>query len=152
MANTFHQIYVHIVFSVKSRNTLLAKEHKDELHKYITGLVQNKKCKMIAVNSVTDHIHILVGLHPAISVSDLVKSIKIAANKLITDKQWYRIKFWWQDGFGAFSVSRSQIDKVYNYIMNQEEHHRHKTFQEEYVEFLDKYGVEYNKEYLFDIE
>ena len=152
MANTFTQIYIQIVFSVKNRHSLIPKNKKEELHKYITGVVQNKKCKMLAVNSVSDHIHIFVGLHPSICVSDLVKGIKISSNEKITEKKWIKTKFEWQDGFGAFSYSKSQVDSVCKYIMNQEEHHKKVSFKEEYINFLEKFGIDYNPKYVFDIE
>ena len=151
MANTFTQIYVQIVFSVKNRQALIPKNKKEELHKYITGVVQNKKCKMIAINSMPDHIHIFIGIHPKISISDLVKDIKISSNKKIKEKRWIKSKFEWQKGFGAFSYSRSQIDSVYKYIINQEEHHKKVTFKEEYVKFLEKFEINYNLKYIFDI-
>ncbi|MCF6269067.1 MAG: IS200/IS605 family transposase [Melioribacteraceae bacterium] len=152
MANTYHQVYIHLVFSVKSRSNLIPKEKKNELHKYITGVVQNKKCKIIAINSMPDHIHIFIGLHPTIAISNLVKEIKIASTDLVKRKRWSKIKFNWQDGFGVFSHSHSQIDKVYKYIMNQEDHHKKRTFKDEYKDFMKKYGVEYDEKYLFDIE
>jgi len=152
MANTYSQIYIQIVFSVQNRQSLIPKEKKEYLHKYITGIVQNNKCKMIAVNSVADHIHIFIGLHPSICISDLVKDIKVATNEMIKEEKWIRTKFKWQDGFGAFSYSKSQIDSVCKYIMKQEEHHKKVTFKEEYIEFLEKFGVEYNPKYVFDIK
>ena len=152
MANTFHQIYIQIVFSVKHKQNLIPNGKKEELHKYITGVVQEKKCKMITVNSVPDHIHIFIGLHPAVSISDLVKDIKLSTNALINNSKWLRQKFSWQDGFGAFSYSKSHIDNVCKYIMNQEEHHKKKTFKEEYIEFLEEHGIEYNPKYVFDID
>ncbi len=151
MANTFHQLYIQIVFSVKKRESLIPKKHKVNIHKYITGIVKNNKCKMIAINSVEDHIHIFVGIHPTISVSNLVKDIKVSSTEFIKDKRWNKIKFNWQDGYGAFSYSRSHIDKVVKYIKNQEIHHHKKSFAEEYKEFMEKFGVEYDKKYLLDI-
>lgn len=151
MANTFTQIYIQIVFSVRKRQSLIPKSKKEELHKYITGIVQNKKCKMIAINSVPDHIHIFIGLHPSICISDLVKEIKISTNSMIKENKWTKQKFEWQDGFGAFSYSKSHIDSVYKYIMNQEKHHKKVTFKEEYINFLEKFEIEYNPKYVFDI-
>lgn len=152
MANTFHQVFVQIVFFVKHREYLIPQNKKEELHKYITGIVENKNCKMIAVNSMPDHLHFLVGLIPSLSISDLVKDIKIATNRLINNNKWVKGKFQRQDGFGAFSYSKSQIDLVASYILNQEKHHKKKTFKEEYLEMLDKFGVEYNSDYVFDIK
>ncbi len=152
MANTYTQIYIQIVFSVKNRRALIPKNKKEDLHKYITGIVQNKKCKMIAVNSIPDHIHIFIGLHPAICISDLVKDIKVATNEKIKNEKWIKSKFEWQNGFGAFSYSKSHIDSVCKYIANQEEHHKRVSFNEEYINFLKKFEIEYNPKYVFDIE
>ena len=152
MANSYSQIYVQIIFSVKNRESFIPQNKKEELHKYITGIVENKNCKMLAINSVSDHIHIFVGLHPSSSISDLVKSIKIASNDKMNDEKWVRNKFAWQGGFGAFSYERSQIDSVCKYIQNQEKHHKHQSFREEYIHFLEKFDVEYNPKYVFDIE
>ncbi len=151
MANTFHQLYVQIVFSVKRRESLIPKKHKENIHKYITGIVKNNKCKMIAINSVEDHIHIFVGIHPAISVSNLIKAIKTSTTELIKDKKWTKYKFNWQDGYGAFSYSRSHIDRVVKYIKNQEIHHQKQSFAEEYKYFMKKFGIEYDEKYLLDI-
>lgn len=151
MANTFHQLYVQIVFSVKKREALIPKNHKEDIHKYISGIVNNKKCKMIAINSADDHIHIFVGINPAISISNLVKDIKTSTTELIKDKRWSKFKFNWQDGYGAFSYSHSHIDKVVKYIKNQELHHHKQSFSEEYKEFMTKYEVEYDEKYLLDI-
>ena len=151
MANTFHQLYVQIVFSVKNRESLIPIKHKEDIHKYITGIVKNDKCKMIAINSVEDHIHIFIGIHPTISVSNLVKDIKTSTTEFIKDKRWNKIKFNWQDGYGAFSYSRSHIDNVVKYIKNQELHHHKQTFAEEYKEFMEKFDVEYDEKYLLDI-
>ena len=150
MPNTCTQLYIQMVFAVKFRENLIPQQHKEEIHKYITGIVQKKQNKMLAINCMPDHIHIFVGLHPAISISELVKSIKIASGDLIRDKKWVKKKFLWQDGFGAFSYSHSDIDKVIKYILNQEEHHRKKTFKEEYLEFLQQFEVEYDDKYLFE--
>jgi REP element-mobilizing transposase RayT len=152
MANTYHQIYVQIVFSVKNRENIIPSSKKDELHKYITGIVKNKNCKLIAINSMHDHIHIFVGLHPTTQISELVKEIKKSSTEFIKTNNWIKTKFNWQDGYGAFSYGHSQIEQVYKYIMNQEEHHKKKTFKEEYVEFLKKFGVDYNEKYVLDIE
>lgn len=151
MANTFHQLYVQIVFSVKRRESLIPTNHKEEIHKYITGIVKNNKCKMIAINSINDHIHIFVGIHPTISISNLVKDIKTSTTELIKDKKWSKTKFNWQDGYGAFSYSRSHIDKVVKYIKIQEMHHLKISFADEYKGFMKKFGVEYDEKYLLDI-
>lgn len=152
MANTFHQVYVQIVFSVKNRENLILPSKKEELHKYITGIIKNKNCKPIAINSMPDHIHIFIGLHPATQISELVKEIKKSTTEFIKTNMWFKTKFNWQTGYGVFSYSHSQIDRVFKYIMNQEEHHKKKTFKEEYKTFMNKYGVEYDEKYLFDID
>lgn len=140
MANTFTQIYVHIVFAVQGRLNLIQKTHKSELYKYITGIIQNKKQKLIAINGMPDHVHIFVGMKPDIAISDLVKEVKRCSTNFINDeKKWFRGKFHWQEGFGAFSYSRSHIDSVVKYIQNQETHHRRRTFKEEYIGLLRKF-------------
>lgn len=149
MANTYSQLYVHIVFAVKGRQNLISKKWKDEVYKYITGIVTNKGQKLIAINGVSDHIHILVGLKPDKSLSDLVRDIKANSSKFINDKKWINGKFEWQTGFGAFSYSHSQLTNVINYIRNQEEHHKVKTFRDEYIEFLKLFNVDFKSEYLF---
>lgn len=149
MANTYSQLYVHIVFAVKGRQNLISKKRKDEIYKYITGIVTNKGQKLIAINGVSDHIHILVGLKPDKSLSDLVRDIKANSSKFINDKKWINGKFEWQTGFGAFSYSHSQLTNVINYIRNQEEHHKVKTFKDEYIEFLKLFDVDFKSEYLF---
>ena len=150
MANTYTQIYVQIVFAVKGRQNLIKKNHKDELYKYITGIVRNKNQKLISINGMSDHIHILIGLKPDIALSDLVRDIKANSSKFINKKNWFMGKFNWQEGFGAFSYSRSQLNRVIKYIENQEKHHKKKSFKEEYLELLQKFGVEYKDKYLFD--
>ncbi|MDN3675463.1 IS200/IS605 family transposase [Flavobacterium branchiarum] len=149
MANTYSQLYVHIVFAVKGRQNLISKKRKDEIYKYITVIVTNKGQKLIAINGVSDHIHILVGLKPDKSLSDLVRDIKANSSKFINDKKWINGKFEWQTGFGAFSYSHSQLTNVINYIRNQEEHHKVKTFKDEYIEFLKLFDVDFKSEYLF---
>jgi REP element-mobilizing transposase RayT len=149
MANTYTQIYIHVVFAVQGRQNLIPKEHKEELHKYITGIVQNKKQKLIAINSMPDHIHLFIGMKPSIALSDLVRDIKANSSNFINEKKWVRGRFNWQEGFGAFSYGHSQIDVVVKYIQNQEEHHAKKTFKDEYLEMLKKFNVEYDERYLF---
>ena len=149
MANTYTQIYLHVVFAVEGRQSLIALEHNDELQKYITGIVTAQKHKLIAINNVPDHLHMLIGLRPDAALSDLVRDVKAGASKLINDKHWVMGRFSWQEGFGAFSYSRSQIGSVVRYIQNQQKHHAKKTFREEYVELLEKFGVEYDQKYIF---
>jgi REP element-mobilizing transposase RayT len=150
MPNTYSQIYIQIVFAVKGRENLISKFHREELHKYITGIIQNREQKMLAVFCMPDHVHVLVGLKSSISISDLVRDVKAGSSKFINDSKWIKGKFNWQEGFGAFSYSRSQIDTVIKYILNQEEHHKKKTFKEEYFNFLKKFEIEYNEKYLFE--
>jgi len=150
MPNTYSQIYIQIVFAVKGKQNLIQNDHREELHKYITGIVQNRGQKMLAIFCMPDHTHIFIGLQPSIAISDLVRDIKAGSSKFINDNKWMRGKFNWQEGFGAFSYSRSHIDKVVHYILNQQEHHRKKSFREEYIEFLTKYAIDYNEKYLFE--
>ncbi len=150
MANTYTQLYIQIVFTVKGRQNLLPKQHREELHKYITGIISNRNQKLLSIFAMPDHIHLLVGIKPDITISDLVRDIKAGSSKFITNNNWVRGKFHWQEGFGAFSYSRSQIDKVIDYILNQEKHHKIKSFKEEYMEILDKFEIAYNDKYLFD--
>lgn len=150
MANTYTQIYIQIVFAVKGRQNLIPKIHKDELYKYITGIVRNKNQKLITINGMSDHIHILIGLKPDVALSDVVRDIKANSSKFINNKKWFRGKFSWQEGFGAFSYSQSQLDSVVAYIKNQEKHHSKTTFKEEYKKLLEKFYVEYEDKYLFE--
>lgn len=150
MANTYSQLYIHIVFAVKGRQNLISTNWKEEVYKYITGIVTSKGQKLIAINGMTDHIHILVGFKPDKPISDLVRDIKANSSKFINNKKWINGKFEWQTGFGAFSYSHSQLTTVINYIRNQEEHHKIKTFKEEYIEFLKLFNVDFKNEYLFD--
>lgn len=150
MPNTYTQLHIQIVFAVKGRQNLLPKKHKEELHKYITGITQKRNHKMLAINSLPDHIHIFVGLNPANSISDLVRDIKTNSSAYITEQKFVPQKFNWQEGYGAFSYSHSHIDAVVKYILNQEKHHRKKTFREEYLDFLHKFGIDYDEKFLFD--
>lgn len=150
MPNTYSQLYVQIVFTVKSRESLIAKENREELHKYITGIIKGRDQKALAVFCMPDHVHILVSIKPSIAISDLVRDIKAGTSNFIKEQKWVKGKFSWQEGFGAFSYSKSQIDTVVNYILNQEEHHKKKTFKEEYLDFLKKFDIEYQEKYLFE--
>ena len=150
MANTYTQCYFQLVFAVKNRDALIRKEWKDQLEKYITGIVQNHKHKMLAIKSMPDHIHILIGYYLNHLIPDLVEEIKTSSNALIKREKLSKFRFEWQIGYGSFTYSRSQIDTVVKYILNQEEHHRTKNFKEEYLELLKEHQVDYNPEYLFD--
>ena len=150
MPGTFSQIYIQVVFAVKGRDNLITKPWRDELHKYIAGIIKGKAQKSIIVNGVADHIHCFVGLKPSMSISDLVRDIKNNSTNFVNEKRLVKGKFSWQEGYGAFSYSHSHINDVYNYILNQEEHHKKKTFKEEYLEFLNKFEIPYEERYLFD--
>ena len=150
MANTFTQIYIQVIFAVKGRQNLLRKENKEELQKYITGVIKNKKQSLLRISSVSDHVHILIGLKPDIALSDLVRDIKANSSRFINEKKWIRGRFRWQEGFGAFSYSQSHLDQVIRYIDGQEEHHRKESFREEYLSTLQKFKVEYDSRYVFE--
>ncbi|MDP5198347.1 IS200/IS605 family transposase [Flavobacterium sp. DG2-3] len=150
MAGTFSQIYVHVVFAVKNRDSLIEKSWKEELYKYITGIVQNKGQKMLAINGTSDHIHFLFGMKPTCILSDLIREIKKSSNAFVKEKQYSKYVFQWQEGYGAFSCSHSTLENVIRYIENQEEHHRKKSFKEEYRDFLIKHNIEFKEEFLFD--
>ena len=150
MANSYSQIYIQIVFAVKGRQNLIKREHKEELHKYITGIVKGKKQKMLAINCMPDHTHMFLGFTPDMKISDLVRDVKSISSGFINEKKFIKGKFNWQHGFGAFSYSHSHIDRVVKYVLNQEEHHKKKTFREEYVGLLEKFNVEYDPKYIFE--
>jgi putative transposase len=150
MANTYSQVYLQFVFSVKGKQNLILPVHNDELQKYITGLVQNRKQKMLAINNVRDHLHLFVGFGTTLTMADFMEEIKSISSKFINEKGWIKGKFEWQRGYGVFSYSRSQIDDVIKYIKNQQEHHKKQTFKEEYLEFLKKFEIDYDEKYLFD--
>jgi len=150
MAGTFTQIYIQVIFSVQGRENLIRKDWKDELHKYISGIITGKGQKSIIVNGMPDHIHAFIGLKPSMAISDLVRDMKNNSSNFINKRKFVKGKFSWQEGFGGFSYAQSQIETVYNYILNQEKHHKKKTFREEYLEFLKKFEIEYNEQYLFE--
>ena len=150
MANTFSQIYLQFVFAVQNRQSLIAKEHKEELHKYITSVVQNRKAKMLAVNCMSDHTHLFVGFKPTILISEFIKEVKVESNVFIYSKNWMRGKFNWQEGYGVFSYGNSQIDTVVNYVFNQEFHHQKRTFKQEYLGLLRKFDIAFEERYLFE--
>lgn len=150
MPGTFSQIYIQVVFAVKGRNNFIGNNWNTELHKYIAGIIKGKGQKPIIVNGMPDHIHVFIGLLPAMALSDLVRDIKNNSSNFINGHNWLKGKFAWQAGYGAFSYSHSQIGRVYNYILHQEKHHKKKTFKEEYLEFLKKFEVEHDEKYLFE--
>ena len=146
----FTQLYIHIIFAVKYRNRLLKEEYRPEIFSYMSGIATNMKHKSIIINGVSDHVHVFLGFNPAVSISDTVYELKRSTSLFINGKKWFRHDFNWQEGYGAFSYSRSHLENVYNYVKNQEQHHRKQTFREEYVEFLEKFEIEYDKRYLFE--
>ena len=150
MANTYSQVYLQFVFAVKGRQSLINPKNNEELQKYITGIVQNRKQKTLAINNMPEHLHLFVGFGTTMSMADFMEEVKAISSKFINEKGWVKGKFEWQRGYGVFSYSRSQIDNVIKYIINQQEHHKKKTFKDEYLEFLKKFEVEYDERYLFE--
>ena len=148
MANTYTQIYLQFVFAVQDRVSLIQSDWKDELYKYITGIVQNNKHKLIAINGMPNHLHVFVGYKPHQLIPDLLQDIKGSSSKWINSKKLVKGKFRWQEGYGAFSYSHSHIDNVVKYIMSQDEHHKKITFGEEYNELLKKFEVDYDEKYI----
>lgn len=150
MSSTYSQIYIQIVFAVKNRDSLIEISWEERLYQYITGIIQNKGQKLIAINGTANHIHIFIGMKPNCCLSDLVREIKKSSNEFIAENKFTSHKFNWQEGYGAFSYSHSQIDSVYKYVINQKEHHKKVTFKDEYIEFLKKFEISYDEKYLFD--
>jgi putative transposase len=150
MANTFSQLYVQVVFAVKNRESLIHKNNREELQKYISGIIENRNAKLLAIYCMPNHTHILIGLKPSVLLSDLVRDIKAGSSKFINEKRWIKGKFNWQEGFGAFSYSHSQIGNVIRYINKQETHHQKKSFKVEYLDFLQKFEIDYDDKYLFE--
>ena len=150
MANTYTQLYVQFVFPVNGRQNLIKTSFKDELEKVMCGIISNNNCKTYAIYCNPDHTHIFVGMHPNISPSKLMEQVKSGSSKWLNGKKYIRGKFSWQDGFGAFSYSKSHIDNVVKYVMNQAEHHKKKSFREEYLSLLKKFDIEYDPNYLFE--
>jgi|SRR5690606_6357943 len=149
MPNTYNQIFIHIIFAVKYRRALIRYEWKEELFAVIGNLINESGSKTIIVNGVEDHVHCLIRLKPDISVSEVVKIAKAKSSKWLNESRYLDSRFEWQSGFGAFSHNKSQLPVVKRYIQNQEEHHKKKTFLREYVQFLNKYDVEYDERYIF---
>ena len=149
MAHTYTQLHIQVVFAVQNRDCVIRNSWKNELHKYITGIIENHNHKVMAINGMPDHLHILFGMRPTQSLSDLIQDIKGGSSKWINQKGYVKGKFSWQEGYGAFSYSKSHVDAVIDYIKHQEKHHRKKTFVEEYHEFLEKFEVDFDKRYIF---
>lgn len=150
MPNTFSQIYLQFVFAVKHRQSLIPRHHKEELHKYISGLVQRRKAKMLAIHCMPDHAHLFVGFKPSILIDDFVKEIKVESNEFVNYKRWTTGKFHWQQGYGVFSYSHSHINNVIKYILNQEIYHSQKSFRKEYHDLLRKFEIPFEEKYLFE--
>lgn len=149
-SNTYTQIYIQVLFAVKGRKNFISEQNREELQQYMTGLVQRRAQKLLAIYIMPDHVHLLIGLKPNITLSDLVRDIKTISTHFILEKRWSPAKFNWQEGFGAFSYSKSQIDLVVKYILDQENHHHNRTFREEYIDFLTKFEIDYEEQYLFE--
>ena len=150
MANTYHQVYIQVVCAVKYREAVIANEWRSKVFGVIGNLINETGCKTIIVNGVEDHVHCFLGLRPTVSISELMKTVKAKSSKYINDHNLTKSRFEWQEGYGAFSYSHSQIDAVYKYIANQEEHHKKQTFKEEYLDFLEKFEVPYDERYIFE--
>ena len=150
MANTYSNIYIQVVFAVKYREHLLQKPWRDDVFKYMAGIIKSKNQKPIIVNGVTDHVHLFIGLSPSVCLSDLIRDVKNNSTNYITSNKLVKGRFRWQEGFGAFSYSHSHIENVYRYILNQEEHHRQKKFRDEYLKLLQAFEIEYDMKYLFE--
>ena len=151
MANTYSQIYIQVVFAVEGRQNLIDPIHNDELQKYITGIVTAQRQKLIAINNMSDHAHILIGQRPDSALSGLVGDIKSGSTNFINRQRWVKGRFNWQEGFGAFSYSRSQLDAVIRYVNNQQKHRERLSFRDEYVKLLDKFDVPYDERYIFKV-
>jgi len=149
MANTYSQIYIQTVFAVDGRLSIIRPQFKEEVYKYITGIVRNNRHKLIAINGMSDHIHILIGLKPAMALADLVRDIKADSLDFINRKNWVRGRFSWQEGYGAFSYGHSQLDTIIRYIQNQEQHHRRRSFKDEYLAWLKKFEIPFEEKYVF---
>ena len=149
MADTYTQIHIHLVFAVKFRQSLIHPDLQDELFKYITGIVQRNKHKMLSINCMPDHMHILIGIRPSQSLSDLMQDIKGDSSKWINSRKFLKQRFAWQESYGAFSYSKSLISRVARYIENQQEHHKKQDFISEYKKTLEKFGVSYNEKDIF---
>lgn len=150
MANTYSKIFIQLIFAVRNRDALILPEFEEELYKYISGIIRNQDQKLLAINGTNDHVHIFIGLEPKCRISDLVRDVKSDTSEMINKKKLSKFRFNWQEGYGAFSYAESQKQDVINYVMNQKEHHRKKSFREEYLNLLKKFEVDYNPKYVFD--
>ena len=150
MANTFSQIYIQTVFAVSGRMSLIKPEFKEDLYKYSAGIVRNQGQKLISINGMPDHLHILIGLKPSMALADLVRDIKGDSSTYVNKNRWVRGTFSWQEGYGAFSYGHSQLDTIIRYIQNQEKHHRRRSFRNEYLGLLRKFDIAFEDKYVFD--
>ena len=149
MPNTYSQLYIQIIFAVQGRKSLISESIREELQKYISGIVSNHKQKLLAIYCMPDHTHIFLSMKPNMAISDLVRTIKSNSSSFLKNRNLLN-DFSWQEGFGAFSYAKSQAKNVIDYVLNQAEHHKKRTFKEEYLEFLNKFGIDYNEKYLFE--
>ncbi|MDL2315326.1 IS200/IS605 family transposase [Bacteroidales bacterium OttesenSCG-928-C19] len=149
MPNTYTQIHIHVVFAVQNRMSLISKEWESRLHQYIVGIIQNQGHKVLSIGGISDHIHLLIGFRPAQSLSSLMQIVKRDSSNWINQNRLTRERFSWQEGYGAFSYSKSQLSQVINYIETQEEHHKKRTFVEEYKKILQDFGIEYDEKFIF---
>jgi REP-associated tyrosine transposase len=149
MANTFSQIYIQTVFAVSERKSLIKPEFKEDLYKYVTGIVRNQAQKLIAINGMPDHVHILIGLKPAMALADLVREIKADSTNFVNEQKLVHGRFNWQEGYGAFSYGHSQLDTIIRYIQNQERHHQRRSFKDEYMTLLRKFDIAFEEKYVF---
>jgi REP element-mobilizing transposase RayT len=150
MANTYSQLTIHVIIAVQSRANLIKKDFQQDVYKYMTGIVKNKGHKLLSIGGVADHIHLVIGLNPSMAISDLVRDIKNNSTNFINDKKWLPGKFYWQEGYGVFSYSKSQRKDIIRYVENQEEHHKQSTFREEYLKILDRFEVDFDDKYIFE--
>ena len=150
MANTYTQIHIQFVFAVKYRNGLIHASFKEELYQYISGIIKANNHKLLAINGMPDHLHIFIGMRPTQPISDLLQDIKGSSSKWINEKKFLKVKFEWQEGYGAFSYSKAHVKNVIEYIQNQESHHKKESFREEYLKFLKVFEIEYDEHYIFN--
>jgi REP element-mobilizing transposase RayT len=150
MNATFSQIYIHVVFTVRNRHSLILPSWEEQLYAYISGIIRNKGQRMLAINGMPDHVHLFFGMQPSCRISDLIREVKKSSVEFVSQQRFTPMKFSWQAGYGAFSYHRSFIDRVVKYILNQKEHHRRKSFKEEYIETLQKFGIDFREDQLFD--
>lgn len=150
MANTYTQLNIHCVFAVKGRGSFIAPSFRDELHSYMAGILKNDGSYVLAINGWRDHVHVFFELQPTMSVSDQIRMLKASSSKWINDSKLIKGKFQWQEGYAAFSYSRSQRNEVIQYIKNQEAHHKKKTFREEYLELLRKFEIPFEDKYVLE--